>query len=395
MKKINLLFLAVIALWSCSNSTSTSTKYSDRNFDYMKIPETIDSTNINKHKISDYYKKIDGFEIDMTGGPIGRVDKVNISGTLLFVLDTHFAKKLFVYDIESGGDFLFSIGAKGKGSGEFLRISDFSIDEKNNQILILDMQLKKLCYFNFQGEYLRESKLSFTPLKVGVDDKYLYFICNTYKKDDCGLKILNKNHELIGELFPYDDYPTFSNYECGFYNSHDNLLLNYPNCDTVFHIDGIQLSPYLVLETKNKSYKSYVRETNILPEERVFFNRRNIKDKRFSFKDIIIPFTYFEDNKIKTFSFMENEQYYRCLNSKNQSSVSSSLGYIVDDISGFPINFRFYNREYGTINIVSPRALIKAKFDILDKNKKRIGSKLLEDIRTADVDCNPFVLFYN
>jgi len=71
------------------------------------------------------------------------------------------------------------------------------------------------------------------------------------------------------------------------------------------------------------------------------------------------------------------------------------LGYIVDDISGFPINFRFYNREYGTINIVSPRALIKAKFDILDKNKKRIGSKLLEDIRTADVDCNPFVLFYN
>lgn len=391
MRSYFILYILLVTLFSCNNSTLPN-QYNS-NDELLKFSTEL-NTNREEYLISNFYKSIDGYELDKMGGPVGRVDKIMLSDTMLFVLDKHFAKKLFVYDLDKECRFIFSIGNRGKGPGEFLRISDFTIEEEQKHILISDMQLRKLCYYNFDGEFIKEVKLGFTPLKLGVSTDYVYIISNTYKKDSRGLQILNKNHEIVKELLPFIDYPTLTNYECGFSKSCNNLILNFPNSDTIFAVSDLELIPYAVLDTNNETYKSYLRRMNIKPGERVFFNDPNNDDERFAFKNIVIPLTYFEDNKVKIFSFFENGNYYKSFNTCEQDTNSSAIGYLLDDISGFPINFKTSNKEYGTINIVSPRAIVKAKLDTLEKNKAVIAPELVEDIKKADIDCNPFILFY-
>ena len=90
---------------------------------------------------------------------IGNVEKVMISNDRFYVLDTRVAKGLFCFDIE--GNHLFSINQRGNGSGEFMGISDFDVNEETGEVYIYDEGNGRMSLFSLDGDYMGDGpKLS-------------------------------------------------------------------------------------------------------------------------------------------------------------------------------------------------------------------------------------------
>ena len=296
MKKKTLLFILLINLLACD--TRHDNEY-ELGLIHFVVPKKIERDNIIKYNLDQFYSTVGGFELDRNGGAIGRVDKIKIFKNILFVLDMNYAKMLFAYDLKQNGKFIFSIGNKGKGPGEFLKLSDFTIDSINNQLLVTDIQLRKISYFDLNGNFQKENLLKFSPIKIHSHKDYLFFINNAQKEKDMGIKITDKNLKVLKEYFSYKDFPLTISNGSGFFEVENKLLLNYPNCDTIFQFKGLAMTPYLVMEAGEYSFLSYAKKNGI--------NSRNlmkylVPDNGIeNFKNIVIPQIYFEDIKLRLF----------------------------------------------------------------------------------------------
>lgn len=87
----------------------------------------------------------------------GRIRKLAIdSQENIYILDNR-RNRIQVFDRKA--KFLKTIGHKGEGPGEFKRIADIIVDEKNKLLHVLDRGNKKISCFHFDGSVHSEIKL--------------------------------------------------------------------------------------------------------------------------------------------------------------------------------------------------------------------------------------------
>lgn len=144
--------------------------------------------------------------------PLGTIDKVIVTKDRLFVLDKTFSKFLFVYDRQ--GDFLWKIGYKGRGEGEYLNGPiDFVVDESIKNIDVFESEIKTIFTYDWDGELIHTKVLEETwPYSFTKSDSIFYFAYNTVDKDGYLLRIedekenplfkykpLNKIRELVSD----------------------------------------------------------------------------------------------------------------------------------------------------------------------------------------------------
>ena len=94
-----------------------------------------------------------------------------------------FAKdRLFISDgndlfsFKNSGKFLFKIGKQGKGPGEYYRIDNYTILNKQKLVLIYSAAQQKIMIYNFDNKHLKTIKIDFWPLQLCVfRDKYIVF----------------------------------------------------------------------------------------------------------------------------------------------------------------------------------------------------------------------------
>ncbi len=97
---------------------------------------------------------------------IGTVGKIVALNDKYYIIDSQYANGVLVFNKE--GKYIKSIGKKGRGKGEFLRLNSFCIDEKGGEMLILDSYARKVLFYNLtNGVYLEDIKLNFLPR--GID----------------------------------------------------------------------------------------------------------------------------------------------------------------------------------------------------------------------------------
>ena len=65
-----------------------------------------------------------------------------------------------VFIFEHNGKFLSKIKSIGKGPGEYIHISDIDINEKDQELYILDWDGGKICNYDLKGNFLRDIKLN-------------------------------------------------------------------------------------------------------------------------------------------------------------------------------------------------------------------------------------------
>ncbi len=190
------------------------------------------------------------------GALMGNINKMQISDDTIFILDTMIAKKILVFNMD--GKYIQQIGKFGRGPGEYLQIMDFTVNEKDKQIVVLDVGNKIHTYSIHTGEYLRT--LNFENDNIGVyaiqyaNDK-LYAAIRNFNKDNQSCMLLEMDYhtgeqtkQLINESANNKAFNTnFNLNNSPFIQSAvDKPVFNRPFMDTVFAVrnEGVFFSIY-------------------------------------------------------------------------------------------------------------------------------------------------------
>ncbi len=148
-------FICIIfILQSCSKKNDSDNLHStQRKITYKDILQP-------SIKLSELFNTYDFIVLDASEGSpmIGEITKITEFNNRIIVFDKQITNSVFVYD--SKGKYIFRTN-KGEGPTEVLSIDDFSIDEINNQLFVLDngsMSIKKYDLNN--GNFISSFKLN-------------------------------------------------------------------------------------------------------------------------------------------------------------------------------------------------------------------------------------------
>ena len=192
-------------------------------------------------------------------------------------------------------------------------------------------------------------------------------------------------------MLPEESYPISAYGARGFYTSNDKSLLNYPDCDTIFKVDSLSLTPYCVLKAGTQSLKSCFKANGINRKTLLVKNREYRKGKNHVFDNVMLLPDYFEDNKLKKIEFKINHRYYSFIQGKNEKHAI--YGKLKNDLLGSAINFKSYNHKYGTIGYIVAEGALSTDLDVLERNSGNVSQQLQDDIKNADPEGNPIIVF--
>lgn len=82
--------------------------------------------------------------------------KILIDDGLMFIADYQDSEALFCFSKQ--GKFIFKIDRKGRGPGEYISLTDFTLDKTKNRIIIADRESQSLLLFDYEGRYLNTIK---------------------------------------------------------------------------------------------------------------------------------------------------------------------------------------------------------------------------------------------
>jgi hypothetical protein len=380
--KLVIYLSIVLILTSCTKTN----KYPISNALLLNLPVNIEYDN-GKFELSDFYSEITGFSLDNSGELLGHISKVIIWDSILFVFDAHIAKKIAAYDLRNNGKFLYMLGRKGQGPGEFVRIADFTIDSATRQLLIIDHGSKRLSYFDLNGNFINARNLKFRADKIVCREEYLYFIKTTNDENDCGLVITDKRLNVLRECLPFNTHPVLSYQDRGFLCCNEKLILNYPNSDTIYCLNQCSLEPHVIINSGSRSIYSCVKKNGL--KQRQIFNlvQDMIRKSNTICKDAIIPKVYFENDRLISFEFGVERKRFRFLVDKRLTEPSAIIGVVHNDIFNISVEFLGYDDNHGTIAVSYPGS----KVEIFKKNM--LSERLITELNNMNENSNPFIIF--
>jgi hypothetical protein len=225
-----IIFVAVLFYSSCSTKQGQITIDTEVEvIDFFSFSKTVvdeipESVIKNKK-----YIKLDGANEDYFFKGIG---KISIVDDRIYILDRRL-KKLIIFDTTGTG--IGCVGKRGQGPGEYLQITDFSINERGD-VYFIDGTLDndRLFVFDKYRQFVSVKSLSFEADIVHClpGDKLLFGLSSWNKGKYASRKIVVTNSELdmeqvYGEYDEYiDDSYWISDYT--FVNIENNIFYNKP-----------------------------------------------------------------------------------------------------------------------------------------------------------------------
>lgn len=152
---------------------------------------------------------------------ISKIDRISFHNNKIFILDKKL-NSVFVFD--RNGYFLFKIKNIGRGPQEYNSLMDFTIDEKNNNIILYTDRPYALFVYNMQGTFIKKLKLN-----------DLYYNIASLNGE---VILLNRDVERKNLLFNYD-----------MSNNKEQGVLDISELDEIYKSNGIG-RPFL---TKDKN----------------------------------------------------------------------------------------------------------------------------------------------
>ena len=163
------------------------------------------------------------------------INKCIIKNDRIYILDFFGTESVKVFDLS--GKFLFMVGAKGGGPGEFFRTFDFDVND--NGIYLLDVRNRKIIEYaldnSFREEYRYDGKLS------GINSFFVTnqsnFVLGMDKEiyDDAKVLLVNQELEIIQHILPFNEKDTQGQLKIGsFRRCGDNIVFYYPVSDDIY-----------------------------------------------------------------------------------------------------------------------------------------------------------------
>jgi hypothetical protein len=211
--RLALMIVLVIHLqYACGHHPQVNTAYIEKNVKTISI-NTMAPRSMDLDQLFEIKKLIRLATNDSI--IIGRIDKISCSQNKLYVLD---GKTNYIDVFDTSGQFLFKIGAIGKGNNEYFRIADFEIDTTSRLIYLLDDFSRKMILFSASdGHPLRERRLfNFTVNKFmlkneGPEQHLVYSRGGTAESADMwyNMLIADSANDVLSTFLPYQSTATF------------------------------------------------------------------------------------------------------------------------------------------------------------------------------------------
>lgn len=388
MKLSLYLFILQIVLISCATKqTQSNPDLLTVDLDAIKTKETV--------KASDFFKNPKSIILETNEKSlIGMIEQIHIDKHRIVIFDNSKNLKVLVFNLD--GTFSHQIGKLGRGPGEYTGISDFTIDEKKDEIYLLDSEDDKVKKYNLNtGKYINSIPINSKRASghIQYKDNYLYVDANT-RSDEQSL-LYRINPDTGEETASWLDA---DRYNCGwmerytlsssFFISRKADAVKYAQVfmDTVVSIHDNTVSPFMVVKSEKwvkrdelmNAYQKHGMEA---------FRTMKEQNKKFGITDLI------ETNDGVFFKYMDGT-IQRHVYSSGKETYSFTV--LIDDIAfkgeRFPLNITCGDSSgvYSYCNPVSFASFIKGTLkDVIGTNVSNYN-----ELVHLEEDANPVIFYY-
>ena len=378
MKQWIFVTFCLSLLISCNNSTNHKISL-DKQEDY-KIVE------INEQDIStlDYSValKMKSFVTLSNKIPLGEVQRMITKNNKLFISDSQ--PKIVCFNIKNG-TIEFEISKIGKGPGEFLKITDFLVNEERNLVTVYCQKRKKLInYSSVNGEYINEYFIDFIPMKI-ANIKGVNIFYNPFKlvpSDKYNYILLFSNTEnvnITSKLFVQDSvlssYMFLYGYEFPFFYNDDGVYFLKRFEDKIYHINDDNISAIFKINLPNPTPTEVWQKKPDRRERSQFNSSQSLTD-------------IYQCGNILYFRFIYQKRFVSVFFDIEKSQVLSCGQMFVRDISldapvVAPIRGVFENTFFAL-----------AEPFLINFLKENNSDKLPEELLHLNETDNPILIFY-
>ena len=332
---------------------------------------------------------------------IGDINEFQVFNGYIYVLDAYKAKSLYVFDIE--GKFLRKIGTLGRGPGEYIQITDFTLDTENMFIFVNDWG-NRIHKYQLDGTYVNSINLQ----AMGASIRSIQYYNSRLYLDVLPWDADNDKYMLV-EIDP-DDGKIHSRslplrYNKGWsegYNKGESFFksrLNTPPRYTQLFMSyvisvGETITPYIELKSKHLVTDNDIR--NLPPRERSHSERfsRSFRGR----SKIWNVNSFVENDDFIIFRYEIEFLSYNTVVFNKKTEIANIAGFLSNDLifrrdrDGIFGRFHFSDTR-GAYQILHPDLLNKIKMSI---RRNEVVSSLdkADLLLKLNEDSNPVIFFY-
>jgi hypothetical protein len=313
---------------------------------------------------------------------IGLIKSVVLCDSLFFIHETK-TSSILVFDIY--GKYQWKISKKGKGPGEYVKISQMMVNEKSKKVIIYDEFTKKMIFYSFDGKFDKEIiRFNNGALIRDMIDIPGGFLCYTpdymkrnrhwgiWKVDSLGQNeafLMKQDTEypvVLNQNFSY--FSKLTDNQTGIWLADFNDILHFSS-DTLYH--------YLSMKINKKTTTDYPSST--------FDSRIQFTEKA----RVIVKDNYLFIDWWNHHDFTRTSVY---LKKENKMMTSSCIIYGTNHIHAVPGRDVDFNGTNELMSVIYARDIP----DLLDSELISVDSKkMLAGLFTEDFEENPMLeIFY-
>lgn len=333
MKLFVLLFLMSMVCVSCTQQVAKykAVDISTSEVIYSDAVERIkiDETKIRSVNITDKLDSVRYIPLETNSQSImGSISKIIYHKGYFYILDSQSTNSIFIFNNE--GRFVEKISRKGRGPGEYSKISDFCIDRTNDQIVIFaDMPIKIIRY-SIGGKFISEIKPPCYSYRFALlPDKayaiYLDYCKNTrFQMKEHNLIVVDSTARIKEGFLQYNSQMVskyFYKSAKNFYTFKDEVYL-YPTLkDTIFKVCSNGIMPVYSFDFGKNAFNNAILQENTSMQEKYYsklryasineiFETDNVLFFSFSLNGLVQSGYYSKlTSKLMIFPYCDSEKY--------------------------------------------------------------------------------------
>ncbi|MDR1098460.1 MAG: 6-bladed beta-propeller [Tannerella sp.] len=347
--------------------------------------------------LSEFVESIDIIPLEFNDSCIlGEIRKIVIHNDHIFLIESRRPKTVYRFDMQ--GNFLNSIGVYGQGPMEILELQDFSINEEENRIYLLDNAKHAVFCYAFDGEFIEKININQGGTRFEYFDSHFYiYVDHPEKLRLYSLTVLNEKGHLENSYFPSRLYPI--NIGCNsFTKTKDSLFLYKPMNDTIYTLQETELKYAYFFDFGKYRFR---------PEE-----IENIYTEKVKTLDVLLDKERFSgaDNLHKVGKWLYFNKIYKLLQYSflyhTETGELKVASHLWDDIEYMFYGKAFYgqteNALIGLYNIDYIKENIERyeryeREGYISKTVKETQMQKMKQLMRGDIpeDMNPWVLIYH
>lgn len=344
-RNLLLIFAILIVLVGCKNKEKINFTVSDginETYSINAFSKTLD--------MSEYTDSLSFIALDDSKDEalLKDINKCIIKNDHIYVFDFFGTESVKVFDLS--GNFLFTVGTKGGGPGEFFRTFDFDVNDDG--IFLLDIRNRKILKYNlygsFQEEYSYNDKFSGINSIIATNESTFLLGMDGSIYTEAKVLLVDKQYNVIQKILPFQEADTKGHLKIGsFRRCGDNIVYHYPVSDEIF-----------LFEQSGRLANRYTLSLNETPiSDDIKKDYKNVvSERKFGKFNYFHETPFFNGRMFLTTMFYGSNKALFCLDIKAQKYVIKSYEGLLDFLGKLTIkdfNFPIYLDENQVVCVLN------------------------------------------